>query len=102
MDPHRVGVACGGHRRPVRDRLRDPQQCLAHSAQNPLLVTLCTRTTEWTRHTRALSHRTPLGRRVSIHGHTAILRAVDAKDGPAAAAAMEQHLREVREISTGC
>ena len=73
---------------------------LAHSAQNPLLVTLCTMTTEWTRHTRALSHRTPLGRRVSVHGHTQILLAIDDRDGPAAAAAMEQHLREVREIST--
>lgn len=73
---------------------------LAHSAQNPLLVTLCTMTTEWTRHTRVLSHRTPLGRRVSVHGHTQILLAVDDRDGPAAAAAMEQHLREVREIST--
>ncbi|MET9213790.1 MULTISPECIES: FadR/GntR family transcriptional regulator [unclassified Nocardia] len=73
---------------------------LAHSAQNPLLVTLCTMTTEWTRHTRVLSHRTPLGRRISVHGHIEILRAVDAHDGPAAAAAMEQHLREVREISS--
>ncbi|GEM32955.1 GntR family transcriptional regulator [Nocardia neocaledoniensis NBRC 108232] len=73
---------------------------LAHSAQNPLLVTLCTMTTEWTRHTRVLSHRTRLGRRISVHGHTEILRAVDAHDGPAAAAAMEQHLREVREISS--
>ncbi|WP_410872150.1 FadR/GntR family transcriptional regulator [Nocardia sp. A7] len=73
---------------------------LAHSAQNPLLVTLCTMTTEWTRHTRVLSHRTPLGRRVSLHGHTQILQAIDNRDGPTAASAMEQHLREVREIST--
>ncbi|MEV0335575.1 FadR/GntR family transcriptional regulator [Nocardia sp. NPDC050717] len=73
---------------------------LAHSAQNPLLVTLCTMTTEWTRRTRVLSHRTPLGRRVSVHGHREILRAIDANDGPGAAAAMEQHLREVREISS--
>ncbi|GGK40142.1 FadR/GntR family transcriptional regulator [Nocardia camponoti] len=73
---------------------------LAHSAQNPLLVTLCAMTTAWTRRTRVLSHRTPLGRRVSLHGHMEILRAVDANDGPSAAAAMEQHLREVREISS--
>ncbi|WP_280421075.1 FadR/GntR family transcriptional regulator [Nocardia carnea] len=72
---------------------------LAHAAQNPLLVTLCTMTTEWTRHTRILSHRTALGRRISVQGHEAIHRAVSGHDGPAAAAAMEQHLREVREIS---
>ncbi|MEU1984839.1 GntR family transcriptional regulator [Nocardia sp. NPDC019395] len=73
---------------------------LAHAAQNPLLVTLCTMTTEWTRHTRVLSHRTALGRRISIQGHEQIYRAVSDHDAPAAAAAMEQHLREVREIST--
>lgn len=73
---------------------------LAHAAQNPLLVTLCTMTTEWTQHTRVLSHRTALGRRISIQGHELIYRAVSQHDGPAAAAAMEQHLREVREIST--
>ncbi|MGW5384192.1 FadR/GntR family transcriptional regulator [Nocardia sp. NPDC003963] len=73
---------------------------LAHAAQNPLLVTLCTMTTEWTQRTRALSHRTALGRRVSIQGHEQIYRAVSEHDGAAAAAAMEQHLREVREIST--
>ncbi|MET8648800.1 FadR/GntR family transcriptional regulator [Nocardia aurea] len=72
---------------------------LAHAAQNPLLVTLCTMTTEWTRRTRVLSHRTALGRRVSVQGHEMIYRAVSEHDGPAAAAAMEQHLREVREIS---
>lgn len=74
---------------------------LAHAAQNPLLVTLCTMTTEWTRHTRVLSHRTALGRRISVQGHQTIYRAVSAQDGAAAAAAMEQHLREVREISVG-
>ncbi|WP_433491823.1 FadR/GntR family transcriptional regulator [Nocardia grenadensis] len=72
---------------------------LAHAAQNPLLVTLCTMTTEWTQRTRALSHRTALGRRISVQGHELILRAVSDHDGAAAAAAMEQHLREVREIS---
>ncbi|WP_328391501.1 FadR/GntR family transcriptional regulator [Nocardia sp. NBC_00416] len=73
---------------------------LAHAAQNPLLVTLCTMTTEWTQRTRTLSHRTALGRRISIQGHEMIYRAVSDRDGAAAAAAMEQHLREVREIST--
>lgn len=73
---------------------------LAHAAQNPLLVTLCTMTTEWTQRTRALSHRTALGRRISVQGHELIYRAVSDHDGAAAAAAMEQHLREVREISS--
>ncbi|MBF6170237.1 FadR/GntR family transcriptional regulator [Nocardia blacklockiae] len=72
---------------------------LAHAAQNPLLVTLCTKTTEWTERTRALSHRTRLGRRVSIDGHRLVYDAVARHDGPGAAAAMEQHLREVREVS---
>ncbi|NUP26041.1 MAG: FadR family transcriptional regulator [Nocardia sp.] len=73
---------------------------LAHAAQNPLLVTLCTMTTEWTQRTRVLSHRTALGRRISIQGHESIYRAVSEHDATAATAAMEQHLREVREIST--
>lgn len=73
---------------------------LAHAAQNPLLVTLCTMTTEWTQRTRVLSHRTPLGRRISIQGHESIYRAVSEHDAAAAADAMARHLREVREIST--
>ncbi|NKY35069.1 FadR family transcriptional regulator [Nocardia speluncae] len=74
---------------------------LAHAAQNPLLVTLCTMTTEWTHRTRILSHRTALGRRISAQGHETIYRAASEHDGPAAAAAMQQHLREVREVSAG-
>ncbi|WP_067813865.1 FadR/GntR family transcriptional regulator [Nocardia inohanensis] len=73
---------------------------LAHAAQNPLLVTLCTMTTEWTRHTRTLAHRTRSGRLVSLHGHRRIYEAVARHDGPAAGAAMEQHLREVRTHGT--
>ncbi|WP_405138593.1 FadR/GntR family transcriptional regulator [Nocardia sp. NBC_01388] len=72
---------------------------LAHAAQNPLLVTLCTMTTDWTRRTRALSHRTKLGRRISLRGHHLIYDAVARRDGMAAAAAMELHLREVRDLS---
>ncbi|MFC9894765.1 FadR/GntR family transcriptional regulator [Nocardia sp. NPDC127579] len=72
---------------------------LAHAAQNPLLVTLCTMTTEWTRRTRRLSHRTREARRVSIQGHRLIYDAVARHDGAAAAAAMERHLREVRDLS---
>ncbi|WP_233608594.1 FadR/GntR family transcriptional regulator [Nocardia stercoris] len=72
---------------------------LAHAAQNPLLVTLCTMTTTWTRDTRTLSHRTSEGRRISLDGHHRIYAAVSRHDGRAAAAAMEQHLREVHEIS---
>ncbi|MGW4244505.1 FadR/GntR family transcriptional regulator [Nocardia sp. NPDC004722] len=72
---------------------------LAHAAQNPLLVTLCAMTTEWTRNTRTLSHRTRPARRLSLEGHQRIFAAVARHDGPAAAAAMQQHLREVREVS---
>lgn len=73
---------------------------LAHAAQNPLLVTLSAMTTEWTRRTRTLSHRTRTGRRASARGHRSIFEAVARHDGAAAAVAMEQHLREVRELST--
>ncbi|MEV3961631.1 FCD domain-containing protein [Nocardia sp. NPDC050193] len=55
----------------------------AHAAQNPLRVTLCTMTTEWTQRTRALSHRTALGRRISVQGHELIYRAVAGRDGTA-------------------
>ncbi|WP_369639037.1 FadR/GntR family transcriptional regulator [Nocardia sp. JMUB6875] len=73
---------------------------LAHAAQNPLLVTLCTMTTDWTRRTRTLSHRSRHGRRLSLDGHHRIYEAVAAHDSAAAAAAMAQHLREVREVSS--
>ncbi|MGW4119391.1 FadR/GntR family transcriptional regulator [Nocardia sp. NPDC004711] len=72
---------------------------LAHAAQNPLLVTLCTMTTEWTRSTRTLSHRSRHARRLSLEGHHRIYEAVAAHDSAAAAAAMQRHLREVRELS---
>ncbi|WP_128377134.1 FadR/GntR family transcriptional regulator [Streptomyces cavernae] len=73
---------------------------LAHAAQNPLLVTLCTMTTEWTKKTRELSHQTLLGRRVSVSGHHTIYEAISARDADMAAAAMERHLREIREVSS--
>ncbi|MDT0264832.1 GntR family transcriptional regulator [Streptomyces sp. DSM 44915] len=73
---------------------------LAHAAQNPLLVTLCTMTTSWTRNTRELGHRTRQGREVSFRGHQAIYEAVLARRPAPAGAAMERHLREVREVSS--
>lgn len=73
---------------------------LAHAAQNPLLLALCTMTTDWTHRTRALSHRTRHSRRLSIGGHHLIYQAITRHDGPAAAAAMERHLHEVRQLST--
>ncbi|WP_241249416.1 FadR/GntR family transcriptional regulator [Rhodococcus sp. X156] len=72
---------------------------LAHAAQNPLLVALCSMTMTWTEPTRALSHRTALGRRISVDGHRAIFAAVLSQDGPGAAAAMTRHLQDVRELS---
>ncbi len=71
---------------------------LARAAQNPLLVTLCSMTASWTERTRELSHSSALGRRISIEGHRSILAAVVARDADAAGAAMERHLREVKEI----
>lgn len=71
---------------------------LAHAAQNPLLVTLCEMTSEWTLPMRARSHATRADRQSSIDGHARILRCVEAHDAPGAESAMEQHLQDVRMI----
>ncbi|MET4783132.1 FCD domain-containing protein [Glaciihabitans sp. UYNi722] len=73
-------------------------QLLAHASQNPLLVTLCEMTTDWTEETRGLSHATRTGRRISIEGHISIYEAVGRRDADAASAAMEKHLLDVRNI----
>lgn len=72
---------------------------LAHAAQNPLLVTLCTMTGGWTEDLRRLSHEHAQGRRVSLEGHRKIFEAVAARDGAGAARAMEEHLREVSTLA---
>lgn len=77
---------------------REFHMLLAHAAQNPLLVTLCEMTGEWTLPMRARSHATHADRQSSIDGHARILRCVEAHDAAGAEAAMEQHLRDVREI----
>lgn len=72
---------------------------LALAAQNPLLVTLCSLTAEWTGRTRELSHKTRKGRRISINGHHLIYEAVLDRDEAAAAEAMEKHLQEVKDVA---
>ena len=72
---------------------------LAHAAQNPLLVTLCTMTNGWTQDLRRLSHEHTRGRRISIAGHRNIYAAVAARDGAGAARAMEEHLRDVSDVA---
>jgi DNA-binding FadR family transcriptional regulator len=71
---------------------------LAHAAQNPLLVALCTMTSRWTETVRRHSHATPEGRLRSLEGHQAIYQAVLARDPDAAAAAMNEHLSVVRDV----
>jgi GntR family transcriptional repressor for pyruvate dehydrogenase complex len=71
---------------------------LAHAAQNPLLVALCTMTSRWTETLRRHSHTTPEGRLRSLEGHQAIYRAVLARDADAAAAAMNEHLSAIRDV----
>jgi GntR family transcriptional repressor for pyruvate dehydrogenase complex len=71
---------------------------LAQAAQNPLLVALQTMAGEWTSEVRQHSHATKEGRRISVRGHRAIFGAVQAHDGMAARQAMEDHLRDVREL----
>ncbi|CAD5995097.1 FadR/GntR family transcriptional regulator [Agreia sp. COWG] len=71
---------------------------LAHAAQNPLLTTLVTMTSEWTMHTRRHSHATRAGRRSSIAGHRAVLDALLAGDPDAARRAMEEHLADVKRL----
>jgi GntR family transcriptional repressor for pyruvate dehydrogenase complex len=71
---------------------------LAHAAQNPLLVALCTMTSEWTESLRRHSHATLEGRLRSLEGHQAIYQAVQARDPDAAATAMNEHLSVIRDV----
>lgn len=71
---------------------------LARAAQNPLLTALQTMASEWTGEVRQHSHATKEARRASVRGHQAIFDAVQAHDGLAARQAMEDHLRDVREL----
>jgi GntR family transcriptional repressor for pyruvate dehydrogenase complex len=71
---------------------------LAHAAQNPLLVALCTMTSKWTESLRRHSHATLEGRLRSLEGHQTIYQAVQARDPDAAAAAMNEHLSVIRDV----
>lgn len=71
---------------------------LALAAQNPLLTALHTMASEWTGEIRQHSHATKDARRSSVRGHRAIFEAVQAHDGIAARQAMDDHLRDVREL----
>ena len=71
---------------------------LAQAAQNPLLTALHTMASEWTSEVRQHSHATKAARRLSVRGHQAIFDAVQAHDGLGARQAMEDHLRDVREL----
>ncbi|HYZ56307.1 MAG TPA: Rid family hydrolase [Streptosporangiaceae bacterium] len=72
---------------------------LAQASQNPLLVSLSSLTSAWTRPVRILSHSTEQARIVSYRGHRAILDAVAERDKEGAAASMIQHLRDVANLT---
>jgi GntR family transcriptional repressor for pyruvate dehydrogenase complex len=72
---------------------------LAQASQNPLLASLNTLTSTWTRSVRVLSHATKHAREVSYRGHRAILDAVAERDKDAAGVAMLRHLQEVAELT---
>jgi DNA-binding FadR family transcriptional regulator len=72
---------------------------LAQASQNPLLVSLSSLTSAWTRPVRILSHSTERARIVSHGGHRSILGAVVKRDKEAAAASMLQHLRDVANLT---
>lgn len=72
---------------------------LAQASQNPLLSSLITLTSSWTRPVRILSHSTKNAREVSYRGHRAILDAVSERDKEAAGSAMLRHLQEVAELT---
>lgn len=73
-------------------------RALAQASGNPLLLTLCDVTAEWTHEHRARSHASVHGRLVSWRGHREILDAIVARDASRAAEAMGRHLREVRDV----
>ncbi|MDT7598036.1 MAG: GntR family transcriptional regulator, transcriptional repressor for pyruvate dehydrogenase complex [Pseudonocardiales bacterium] len=73
---------------------------LAQASQNPLLASLNTLASSWTRAIRELSHATRHSREVSYRGHRKILDAVAAGDKDAAGDAMLKHLQEVAELTT--
>lgn len=72
---------------------------LAQASQNPLLSSLNTLTSTWTRSVREFSHATTHARQVSHRGHRTILDAVMDRDQDAAGAAMFNHLQEVAELT---
>ena len=71
---------------------------LARASGNPLLVALVTSTNHWTAGVRRRSHVTRAGRRASVDGHRAIVRAVAGRDQAAAIAAMTAHLADVARL----
>ena len=86
---------------PGADSLRldqDFHATLARASQNPLLIAVNALATTWTADVRRHSHATRRARRVSIEGHGAVLEAVRARDGSAAATAMTRHLTDVAAL----
>jgi DNA-binding FadR family transcriptional regulator len=71
---------------------------LSRAAQNPLLASVVSLTSQWSHEVRSRSHSTKEGRRVSLRGHRAIVDAVRAHDETAAREAMRAHLEEIRVV----
>ncbi|GAA2351488.1 FadR/GntR family transcriptional regulator [Saccharopolyspora halophila] len=66
---------------------------VARAARNPLLAALVESGAERIREARGRAHRIAVARRDSHAGHQQVLRAIEAGDAAAAAAAMSAHLR---------
>ncbi|MEV4686793.1 FadR/GntR family transcriptional regulator [Microbacterium sp. LWH3-1.2] len=71
---------------------------VARATRNALLASLSELTVAWTVEARVYSHLEDHGRQLSYAGHTRILRALQARDGDAAEAAMRVHLDEIAEV----
>lgn len=71
---------------------------LSRAAQNPLLASVVSLTSQWSHDVRRRSHSTKEGRKVSLEGHRAIMAAVRAHDEEGAREAMRAHLEEIRDV----
>ncbi|WP_261164300.1 FadR/GntR family transcriptional regulator [Microbacterium sp. Marseille-Q6965] len=77
---------------------REFHLALAEATGNPLLAASVGAMRAPSDAILPLVHETSIGREVALAGHWAILQAVVARDGSAAAAAMARHLEEVRRV----
>jgi DNA-binding FadR family transcriptional regulator len=71
---------------------------LARITQNPIFVAVHDALVEWLTSQRTISLRAPGAEQAAFESHRRIFEAVSAKDGEAAAAAMDDHLKSVTDL----